>query len=102
MASLAGNVLARLAQAKGLCYIDLYPDFVDAAGQLAAPLTDDGLHLSVTGYQRWLAAITPYLSPGYDISSRWRWWTQEPSSMAKSMTRCDSLNTRAALLENMR
>jgi lysophospholipase L1-like esterase len=59
--------LARLAQAKGLCHIDLYPDFVDATGQLAAPLTDDGLHLSVEGYRRWAAAITPYLSPGYDI-----------------------------------
>jgi lysophospholipase L1-like esterase len=55
--------LARLAHEKGLCYIDLYPDFVDATGQLAAPLTDDGLHLSVAGYQRWIAAITPYLEP---------------------------------------
>jgi lysophospholipase L1-like esterase len=59
--------LGRLAQAKGLCYIDLYPDFVDATGQLAAPLTDDGLHLSVEGYQRWIAAITPYLRPEQGI-----------------------------------
>jgi lysophospholipase L1-like esterase len=55
--------LDRLAQAKGVCYIDLHTDFIDATGQLAAPLTDDGLHLSVEGYQRWIAAITPYLEP---------------------------------------
>ena len=59
--------LGTLAQAKGFCYIDLYQDFVDAEGRLAAPLTDDGLHLSVAGYQRWLAGITPYLSPGPEI-----------------------------------
>jgi lysophospholipase L1-like esterase len=63
--------LGMLAQDKGLCYIDLYGRFVDATGQLAAPLTDDGLHLSVEGYQRWMVAITPYLSPGR-LSSQWR------------------------------
>jgi lysophospholipase L1-like esterase len=59
--------LGILAQDKGLCYIDLHRDFVDATGQLAAPLTNDGLHLSVEGYQRRIAAITPYLPPGHDI-----------------------------------
>jgi lysophospholipase L1-like esterase len=59
--------IQRLARDQGLCYIDLYRDFADATGQLAAPLTDDGLHLSVEGYQRWFAAITPYLPPGRDI-----------------------------------
>jgi lysophospholipase L1-like esterase len=59
--------LGMLAQAKGLCHIDLYPEFADATGQLAARLTDDGLHLSVAGYRCWIATITPYLSPGYDI-----------------------------------
>ena len=59
--------LGMLAQDKGFRYIDLYRRFVDATGQLAAPLTDDGLHLSVEGYQRWIAAITPYLPPGHDI-----------------------------------
>jgi lysophospholipase L1-like esterase len=78
--------LARLAQAKGLCYIDLYPDFVDATGQLAAPLTDDGLHLSVAGYQRWLAAITPYLSPGYEIQPVALGVSQDQGGMAKRMT----------------
>jgi lysophospholipase L1-like esterase len=61
--------LGRLAQDKGLCYIDLYQHFVDATGQLAAPLSDDGLHLTVEGYQRWMAAITPYLAPGEGIPS---------------------------------
>jgi lysophospholipase L1-like esterase len=59
--------LGMLAQDKGLCDIDLSRHFVDVTGQLAAPLTDDGLHLSVEGYQRWMAAITPYLPPGGDI-----------------------------------
>jgi lysophospholipase L1-like esterase len=60
----ATNVqLSRLTQDKNLCYIDLYQDFVDATGRLAAPLTDDGLHLTVEGYQRWMTAITPYLLP---------------------------------------
>jgi lysophospholipase L1-like esterase len=59
--------LGLLAQEKSLCYIDLYQHVVDATGQLAVALTDDGLHLSVEGYQRWIAAITPYLPPGGDI-----------------------------------
>ena len=78
--------LARLAQDKGLCYIDLYQDFVDATGQLAAPLTDDGLHLSVEGYQRWMAAITPYLRAGQGIHPVALGVFQDHSGMAKSMT----------------
>jgi lysophospholipase L1-like esterase len=78
--------LARLAQAKGLCYIDLYPDFVDATGQLAAPLTDDGLHLTVEGYQRWIAAITPYLRPERGIQPVALGVSQDHSGMAKRMT----------------
>jgi lysophospholipase L1-like esterase len=61
--------LGRLAQDQGLCYIDLYQHFVDATGRLAAPLTHDGIHLTVEGYQRWMAAITPYLAPGEGIPS---------------------------------
>jgi lysophospholipase L1-like esterase len=78
--------LDRLAQEKGLCYIDLSPHFLDATGQLAAPLTDDGLHLSVEGYQRWMAAITPYLPPGEDIQPVALGASQDHSGLAKSMT----------------
>jgi lysophospholipase L1-like esterase len=78
--------LDRLAQDKGLCYIDLHQDFVDATGQLAAPLTDDGLHLSVEGYQRWMAAITPYLKPEQGIRPVALGVFQDHGGMAKSMT----------------
>jgi lysophospholipase L1-like esterase len=78
--------LDRLAQDKGLCYIDLYQDFVDATGQLAAPLTDDGLHLTVEGYQRWIAAITPYLRPEQGIQPVALGVSQDRSGMAKRMT----------------
>lgn len=78
--------LDSLARAKGLCYIDLYRDFVDATGQLAAPLTDDGLHLTVEGYQRWIAAITPYLTPEQGTHPVALGVAQDHSGMAKRMT----------------
>jgi lysophospholipase L1-like esterase len=77
--------LDRLAQAKGLCYIDLYHDFVDATGQLAAPLTEDGLHLTVQGYQRWIAAITPYLRPEQDIQPVALGASQDQAGVVKRM-----------------
>jgi lysophospholipase L1-like esterase len=76
----------RLAQDKGLCYIDLYPDFVDATGQLAASLTDDGLHLTVKGYQHWVTAISPHLSPEQGIQPVALGVSQNHSGMAKRMT----------------
>jgi lysophospholipase L1-like esterase len=75
-----------LAQDKGLCYIDLYQHFIDATGQITASLTDDGLHLTVEGYQRWMAAITPYLEPGRGTQSLALEVSQDHGGLAKSMT----------------
>ncbi|MBW4690507.1 MAG: hypothetical protein KME27_01935 [Lyngbya sp. HA4199-MV5] len=52
--------LAAMAKAEGLDYLDLYPSFTDANGDLAADLTTDGLHLSVKGYQVWRSRLQQF------------------------------------------
>ncbi|MBW4472366.1 MAG: lysophospholipase [Stenomitos rutilans HA7619-LM2] len=51
------QTLAAMAKAEGLDYLDLYPFFTDANGDLAADLSTDGLHLSVKGYQVWRSRL---------------------------------------------
>ncbi len=49
--------LRRLAHLHHVEYIDLWSDFQDAAGFLDSSCTNDGLHLTGTGYQRWAKII---------------------------------------------
>ncbi|MEA5595553.1 SGNH/GDSL hydrolase family protein [Rivularia sp. UHCC 0363] len=49
--------LASIAQEEGVNYIDLHKWFADFQGDLRQDLTTDGLHLSLEGYEVWLAAI---------------------------------------------
>jgi lysophospholipase L1-like esterase len=42
-------------------FIDLYPLFVDARGDLCAELNNDHLHLLAHGYELWAEALHPYL-----------------------------------------
>jgi lysophospholipase L1-like esterase len=56
------NQLCRLgALSAGADWLDLTPVLADAAGELDARYSSDGLHLSAAGYRAWAAALRPYL-----------------------------------------
>jgi|688.fasta_scaffold26740_8 lysophospholipase L1-like esterase len=52
--------LGRLARYQGARFVDLQPSFADVQGQLRQELTTDGLHLTITGYNLWRAALVSY------------------------------------------
>lgn len=41
--------------------IDIYPQFLDSSGKLFADMTEDGLHLNIKGYHKWIGILKPYL-----------------------------------------
>lgn len=49
--------LEAIARQEGAYFLDLYPLFSDATGELRPDLTTDGLHLNRQGYLVWRAAI---------------------------------------------
>jgi lysophospholipase L1-like esterase len=49
--------IRKLAEAKGLTYIDLYPLLLDLDGNLDAAYTSDGIHLNGAAYLKWKEAI---------------------------------------------
>jgi lysophospholipase L1-like esterase len=49
--------LKAIAQNEGVIYLDLYPLFADADGNLKRELSTDGLHLSPQGYLVWRNAL---------------------------------------------
>ncbi|MGA0200094.1 MAG: GDSL-type esterase/lipase family protein, partial [Prochlorotrichaceae cyanobacterium] len=51
------NQLKALAAEEEIYYLDLWPLFTDAAGNLRPHLTTDGLHLNANGYMVWSAAL---------------------------------------------
>ena len=53
--------LQPLAAAFSYPYIDLYAHFIDAADQLDAKYTSDGVHLNGIAYQHWQTLIQPYV-----------------------------------------
>lgn len=53
--------LRLLAKEYGISYIDLYSSFVDSNGELQELLTEDKLHLTGEGYERWREILKPYL-----------------------------------------
>ncbi|WP_205370828.1 MULTISPECIES: SGNH/GDSL hydrolase family protein [Thermoleptolyngbya] len=53
--------LAAIAQSEGAYYLDLYPLFANAQGNLKMFLSTDGLHLNSQGYLVWRAALQLYL-----------------------------------------
>jgi len=55
--------LQTLAESMGYPYIDLYPHFADAQGDLRAELNNDHLHLLAEGYALWAEALSPALKP---------------------------------------
>ena len=48
--------------AAGATWINLYPAFCDAEGNLRSDLTNDGLHLLAPGYAIWHDILLPYIS----------------------------------------
>ena len=55
--------LVTVASAHNVTVIDTYSSFVDPSGLLAAPYTDDGVHLTAAGYARWADLLNGFL-PG--------------------------------------
>ena len=53
----ANELLQRGAAAAGAEWLDVNAALADAAGQLDARYSDDGLHLSAAGYRVWAAAL---------------------------------------------
>lgn len=52
----------KMAEAKGVTWIDLYPYFCDEDGNLRTDYTNDGLHLLAPGYMVWRERIAPYVN----------------------------------------
>jgi lysophospholipase L1-like esterase len=55
------NNIRKLAEAKHLTFIDLYPLLLDSEGNLDAIYTLDGIHLNGLAYLKWKAAIEQYV-----------------------------------------
>lgn len=45
--------LHKLAMKYGVKFLDIYPLFVNAKGELAEEFSDDGIHLTLPAYQKW-------------------------------------------------
>lgn len=54
--------LVSLAQSNNVRLIDTHALLRDSDGLLAAPFTDDGVHLTETGYARWVAMLNQTIS----------------------------------------
>lgn len=55
--------LAQIAQEEKVEYLDLYPSFANAAGDLSTDLSTDGLHLSLAGYRVWRSQLQTLTTP---------------------------------------
>lgn len=55
--------LRRFAAERGYPFVDDYAALADPDGQLAAPLSKDGLHTTPEGYRRMWAKLAPVLAP---------------------------------------
>ncbi|MHA7865095.1 GDSL-type esterase/lipase family protein [Flagellimonas marinaquae] len=53
--------LQKLTNQKKVNFIDLHPHFLDESGRLDIQYTNDGLHLTATGYRYWALLLKPYL-----------------------------------------
>lgn len=53
--------IKKMGQRENIQIIDIYPAFLDSSGKLMADLTEDGLHLNIKGYHKWIGILKPYL-----------------------------------------
>lgn len=56
------RVLRRLAQGRGLPYIDLYAALVCDDGSICKEYSNDELHLLGPGYVKWVDLLRPYIA----------------------------------------
>jgi len=56
--------LEAIAREEGIYFLNLYPIYADAAGNLRMEYSTDGLHLSSKGYEIWSVALQVY---GYEV-----------------------------------
>ncbi|MDB6135171.1 MAG: Acetyl xylan esterase (AXE1)/PhoPQ-activated pathogenicity-related protein [Verrucomicrobiales bacterium] len=54
-------LLPDMAKAAGAVFLDIGPQFLDAAGHIPADLMPDSLHPSAKGYQLWADAVRPLM-----------------------------------------
>ena len=54
--------IQRLAQNKGVIYLDIFSLLADEEDHLIKAYSDDGLHLNVEGLRVWTALLKPYLA----------------------------------------
>jgi lysophospholipase L1-like esterase len=54
--------IAKLADGKQIRYLNINDRLTDEDGKLIEGVTEDGLHLSVRGYQIWADALKPILT----------------------------------------
>lgn len=60
---IATNATIRaVAASRGLETLDLYEPFDDGAGGLRPDETTDGIHLSASGYRRWVSLLAPLIA----------------------------------------
>ena len=63
--------IAEFADGKAIVYLNINDKLADRDGKLFAGVTEDGLHLSVKGYQIWADALKPlfteWLGPPADV-----------------------------------
>ncbi len=56
------DLLAKLADGKRVRFLNVNDKLVDGEGKLSEGMTDDGVHLTVDGYQVWADGLKPILS----------------------------------------
>lgn len=49
--------LSKIATRFDYTFVDLYKNFLDGEGRLDVTLSTDGLHLTLSGYQRWIKVL---------------------------------------------
>jgi lysophospholipase L1-like esterase len=54
--------LARIADGTSVRFLDVNPRLADARGALREGMSDDGLHLSLKGYEVWADGLRPILT----------------------------------------
>lgn len=54
--------IRKMGKRENIQIIDIYPAFLDDSGKLMAGLTEDGLHLNIKGYHKWIGILKPYLN----------------------------------------
>lgn len=58
------HLYRNIADEEGIEFVDLWPSYADDQGGLHKAFTSDNLHLTIPGYQPWVAILRSLLLPG--------------------------------------